>query len=104
MARTGGNFLIHMRLTVSILASQRSQWYALAPSNKLPLTYCSNDSNRLCWFLISMLNVKKLSSREYLQEIMVDKIYPVLFFSSFQKKKKDKEDMGFLIKKKRKIV
>ena len=44
-----------------------SQWYALAPSKRSPFTYCSNDSNKLCWFLTSTFNDVKGSSFWYLE-------------------------------------
>ena len=43
-----------------------SQWYALAPSNKSPFTYCSSDSRRLWWLRISTFRDVKGSSLWYL--------------------------------------
>lgn len=44
-----------------------SQWYASAPSNSSPLTYCSSESSNVLWFRMSTLITLNGSSFEYLR-------------------------------------
>lgn len=48
--------------------SHFSQWYALAPSSKSPLTNCSKESTKLWWLRMSTFRAMNGASREYLMQ------------------------------------